>query len=256
MAASYNDRGEIFPALRSWRWAAAGAVLFVATVVAGDFIKSSGPSVPELGIDAALSRGRDTVLLALSEAIHYGFGPVGSTTLVVLICLYLAFFRRRPVQSLAFALVIIGGWLAATSAKVLVGRPRPPADVTDPMIIETGNNSFPSGHTAFAVSLALAVILVLTESKVQRAIALAGGALFVALVGFSRMYLGVHYLSDVIGSVFITAAGVLVVLPLWNRLLGPALPGTRPIRALQIRGRGREAREHNPEDSATVPPPD
>jgi len=151
----------IFPALRSWWWIPLAAALFAATAAAGFAMKSLGPLAPELGVDIALSQGRNSALIAVSETIHFGFGPVGAVILTIIICAYLLWSRGRPLPAVAFASVVAMGWLASTAAKVLVGRPRPPADATGALITETGHNSFPSGHTAFAVSLALAVFLVL-----------------------------------------------------------------------------------------------
>jgi undecaprenyl-diphosphatase len=219
----------MFPRLRSWWWAAVGAVLYVATIWAGFAVTSPGQFDPEFGIGIALTSGRDGTLVALSEGIHYVFGPVGTTALVIVICVYLIWFRRRPVQSLAFASVIIAGWLASTAAKILVARPRPPAPSTGALITETGNNSFPSGHTAFAAAFVLAVTLVLANGRAQQLTALVGGTVFVAVVAFTRMYLGVHYLSDVIASPVITVAAVIAWMPFWNNLLAPRLRETLPI---------------------------
>ncbi|MET3810424.1 phosphatase PAP2 family protein [Arthrobacter sp. UYEF3] len=223
MDSSLARRTTIFPGLQSWWWVTAAASVFAATAAAGMAAKSFGPLSPELGLVISLSHGRNSALVGLSEGIHYGLGPVGAVTLVLAICLYLLWFRRRPVQAVAFGSVVAAGWLASSAGKALVGRSRPPGDVTAALIVETGHNSFPSGHTAFAVSLVLASVLVLARSKGQRLALLAAGSFFVAVVAFSRMYLGVHYLSDVAGSVCISAAAVLAWLPVWNNLIAPRI---------------------------------
>jgi membrane-associated phospholipid phosphatase len=217
----------IFPALRSWWWVVLAAFLFAATCAAGSVAKSFGPRAPELGLDVSLSHARNGALMAVSEAIHYGLGTTGAVALVLIIGGYLLWARGRPVQALAFGSVVAVGWLGSTAAKVLVGRSRPPADVTGSLIAETGNTSFPSGHTAFAASLALAIALVLVHGTAQRLAALATGSLFVALVAFSRMYLGVHYLSDVVGSVLISSAAILAWLPVWNNFFAPRISGIK-----------------------------
>jgi membrane-associated phospholipid phosphatase len=225
----------IFPGLRSWWWATVAFSIFATTAAAGMVAKSFGPLAPELGLDISLSHGRNGALIAVSEVIHYGLGPAGALVLVLIICVYLLWFRGRPVQALAFGSVVAVGWLASTAVKILVGRSRPPADATGSLIAETGNNSFPSGHTAFAVSLALAAALVLAHGTGQRLAVLAAGSLVVALVAFSRMYLGVHYLSDVIGSVLISSAAVLAWLPVWNKLIAPRISRVHLISGLEAR---------------------
>ncbi|HEY8754540.1 MAG TPA: phosphatase PAP2 family protein [Arthrobacter sp.] len=227
--------GMILPALRSWWWVTVAASLFATTVAAGFVAKSFGPLAPELGLDISLSHGRNGALIAVSEAIHYGLGPTGAVALALTICGYLLWFRGRPVQALAFGSVVAAGWLASTAGKILVSRPRPPADAAGSLIAETGNNSFPSGHTAFAVSLVLAIALVLARGTAQRLAALAAGSLFIAVVAFSRMYLGVHYLSDVIGSVLISSAAILAWLPVWNNLIAPRISRLHLIQGLEAR---------------------
>ncbi|GAC1369613.1 MAG: hypothetical protein NVSMB43_04320 [Pseudarthrobacter sp.] len=215
------------------------ASLFATTTAAGFVAKSFGPLAPELGLDISLSHGRNRALVALSEAVHYGFGPLGATLLVLIICVYLLWFRGRPVPALAFGSVVAAGWLASTAGKILVSRARPPTDATGPLITETGDNSFPSGHTAFAAALVLAITLVLARNTVQRLAALAAGTLFVGVVAFSRLYLGVHYLSDVIGSVLISSAAILAWLPVWNNLIAPRLSGMTFIHGIEARASER-----------------
>lgn len=78
--------------------------------------------------------------------------------------------------------------------KYSINRPRP--FVTYPYIIQKssgGSPSFPSGHTSFAFSMATSVSIAYPRWYV-----IAPSALFASAVGYSRMYLGVHYPSDVI----------------------------------------------------------
>lgn len=65
---------------------------------------------------------------------------------------------------------------------------------------------------------------------------MAAGSLFVAVVAFSRMYLGVHYLSDVLESVPISSAGILAWLPVWNHLIAPRISRIHPIQRLEKQG--------------------
>ncbi|WP_113990551.1 phosphatase PAP2 family protein, partial [Arthrobacter sp. Hiyo1] len=149
--------------------------------------KGFGASAPELALDISLSHGRINVLVSLCQAINYGIGPVGAVLLVLVIGSYLAWVRGRPVQALAFCSVVAAGWLGSSAAKILVGRPRPPADAVGSLATPTGTSSFPSGHTAVALALVLAITIVLARTTTQRVAALTAGTLFVALVAFSRL---------------------------------------------------------------------
>ena len=93
----------------------------------------------------------------------------------------------------------------------------------------------PRPDRTFAVALGLAIALVLAQNIAQRLTALAAGSLFVAVVAFSRMYLGVHYLSDVLASVPISSAGILAWLPVWNHLIAPRISRIHLIQRFEAR---------------------
>lgn len=80
----------------------------------------------------------------------------------------------------------------------------------------SGHDSFPSGHATSSAAL-VASLVVLGWSTRYRIAALVGGAAFLAAVGLSRMYFGVHYPSDILGGWCVSLAWVAalaLVLPL------------------------------------------
>jgi membrane-associated phospholipid phosphatase len=110
----------------------------------------------------------------------------------------LEWLRRRRLAVLAFMVtVVVGQNLIANTVKVLVDRERPPV----PHLAPSSGFSFPSGHTAAAAATWAAVVLVLGRGRPVRTKAwLAAGAAAVAVaVAASRVLLGVHWLTDVIG---------------------------------------------------------
>ena len=110
----------------------------------------------------------------------------------------LEWLRRRRLAVLAFlAMVAVGQNLIANTVKELVDRPRPPV----PHLASSSGFSFPSGHTAAAAATWAAVALVLGRGRPLRVKALlaTGAALLTVAVAASRVLLGVHWLTDVIG---------------------------------------------------------
>jgi membrane-associated phospholipid phosphatase len=110
----------------------------------------------------------------------------------------LALARERRWRQLTLVVLAVGGGLALNVLmKLAFHRARPTFD--DPLLT-LATYSFPSGHVAGSTifyGLAVLWVFASTRRALWRALALAGAALMVLVVAFSRMYLGVHYLSDV-----------------------------------------------------------
>ncbi len=213
--------------LRTWFLLPVGVVLFALTLTLGLIAKSYGSFSPDLALDVDLSQARNPVMTAVGLGLNYGLGPVGAITILVLICAWLAFIRRAPIRAMAFGSITVAGWLSSEIGKATVARVRPPAGAVHALVSQTGHDSFPSGHTAFAASLAWAVILVLARHGLQRRLAIVAGVLFTAAVGLSRMYIGVHYPTDVVGGALISTAGILIWLAVWINVVEPRLRGTK-----------------------------
>ena len=87
----------------------------------------------------------------------------------------------------------------------------PPAQLVHALVHETKPDSFPSGHTAFAVALLAGTILALKVAHHSTRWAWALGIPAVLVVAASRLYLGAHYLGDVVGS-YLFAGGTVLIL--------------------------------------------
>ena len=106
--------------------------------------------------------------------------------------------RRMAVWILA---AFVGAGLVTEVTKRLVGAPRPP-DAVESDGKPNRSGSFPSGH-AMKAAVAYPILALLTASLLQMGrkrylLYVAAGAI-VLLVGFTRIYLGVHYVTDVLG---------------------------------------------------------
>lgn len=124
-------------------------------------------------------------------------------SLIVLLPLALAMALRLYTRGrLADAVLLLGGLLGATLLvhvlKRLIARPRP--EVDNLLVTMPSDFSFPSAHTAQAFAFAVACGLVLSRQSEPAATLFLWGVLLLAasLVGVSRVYLQVHYISDVV----------------------------------------------------------
>jgi undecaprenyl-diphosphatase len=119
-----------------------------------------------------------------------------------------ALAHRRPYDAVALILA----WLVTVGlvhlAKALYARPRP-----DDPYVDTFGLGYPSGHAAYAVALvACAVVLVRAGSPVALRFAAVTVALVgVVVVGLSRVYLRVHFLTDVLGGIALGTAAFSLV---------------------------------------------
>ncbi|MGH4025014.1 MAG: phosphatase PAP2 family protein [Pseudonocardiaceae bacterium] len=155
---------------------------------------------------------REPGLSRFFEVISWAGSPALLVPLVLLAGLYL---RRRTEswRPLIFVTVsLLGAMSASTLIKLTVARPRPPAFMA---LVDAVGYSFPSGHATAAAAgwLSLALAFAARTPRRGLAVALAGTAVVIAgLVGLSRVYLGVHAPTDVLGGWSLGALWVVAVL--------------------------------------------
>lgn len=129
-----------------------------------------------------------------------GLGSQVVLSLVTIFAVGLLLCLRRR-RSAAFLLAAaLSGVLLSSGLKGLVGRERPPG--ADPLALAHGF-SFPSGHSMLSAIIYLTLALIVTAVVHRRRVRVyvVGASLVIAgLIGVSRLYLGVHYLTDVVGS--------------------------------------------------------
>ncbi|MDJ0318760.1 phosphatase PAP2 family protein [Arthrobacter antibioticus] len=207
-----------------WVIVLSGMVLVLGFFVVGtpDFTAN------EFTVDQEMSRSHVGALTVVALALDKVFSPIGGCVMIALMVIFLLIIRRSPLNAVAFGGVTIAGWFASQFFKLVVERQRPnPALLLNPLAPETGSNSFPSGHVALAVGLAWAFWFLLRKGTWAKLAALL--AIVVPLVvAWSRLYIGVHYPSDVAASFLAASAAVVLFAGVWNRYQGhiiPRIPG-------------------------------
>jgi undecaprenyl-diphosphatase len=127
--------------------------------------------------------------------------------------------RGLPRLALFVAVTVVGSSVLNNVIKLLVDRARP--HFSDPLVVAPGK-SFPSGHAQAAIvgfGVLLAVFLPIIPRR-WRGMAVLVAALLALLIGFSRIALGAHYLSDVVGSLLIGTVwliGMISAFRTWRR---------------------------------------
>jgi undecaprenyl-diphosphatase len=116
---------------------------------------------------------------------------------------------RRWLEPLMVAVALVLEASAFITITWIVGRPRPAVERLETSPV---GSSFPSGHVAAAVVYGAIVVVVFwhTRTRWVRALAVAIVVLVAGAAGFSRMYRGMHHLSDVIAGALLGLASVLI----------------------------------------------
>jgi membrane protein DedA with SNARE-associated domain/membrane-associated phospholipid phosphatase len=139
-------------------------------------------------------RTRSEAAVDVAQIITAFGSFLACVTVIAITCVLLA-MRRRPAEivvlMLGFALI----YIAVQLTKAGIDRPRPAAPLTD-----ADSSAYPSGHAAYATAwVASAVVFTRRLGLVGHATLVIGAIVLVAAIGLSRIYLRVHYWSDVAG---------------------------------------------------------
>jgi len=200
--------GQIPDAIRHPPWLMIGAGALAAGILLLGLVGDAFEDGLQLGFDR-------TILLWMRHGTMHGtpIGPAwlklamiditaigGATVLPVIITITVGFLAVRRLW-LTMWLVLggtISGSIAVTIVKALFARARP--ELTD-HLVQVSSASFPSGHAANSaiVYLTIATLIVqIVEGRAARLYILLTAALLVTIIGVSRVYLGVHWPSDVL----------------------------------------------------------
>lgn len=132
------------------------------------------------------------------------------------ILILIGLFRKDRLMALTIPLGTLFVWQLSEMMKKWVGRPRP--DIA-PLVTET-SFSFPSGHAMSNTAFYLLIMMFLPNNKYIRYICIS----MIVLMNFSRVYLGVHWPSDVLGG----SAIAMIMLHLILSLIKKRLPEPSP----------------------------
>jgi len=190
-----------------------GAALFGGPAL---LLKAGAP-----GWDVSLFRILNQVPAAAASVLtplSHLFLPVGIIIIITVVVLTVVYVvaRNRSVLPVATVAAAAGlAWVLAHVAKAVAGRPRPYEVMADAVLRQqpAHGTSFPSSHTAVTLAVAIALVPFLARPLA------AAGIAYAVLVGWSRVYLGVHYPLDVLAGAGIgMAAGGVILLALGTLL--------------------------------------
>lgn len=162
----------------------------------------AGDSAALLWLRQFQSSQLDSIMIFLTDTA----GPLQMVVVAAVLIFGLYVGKRR--RAATFLLFSLGGASVINFVlKLIFARDRPDLWTT---VVTEASYSFPSGHTMGSAALAFSIIVLLWDTR-WRYVALATGLLFTFTIGITRMYLGVHYPSDVVAGWLISLVWVLAV---------------------------------------------
>jgi undecaprenyl-diphosphatase len=194
-----------------------GALTFLVCLVGFVLIawRVNQPGIP--GIDTATTTfvhglASPTLDAFMHAATFLGSSPVLAVVVGIAVVLLVA--QRRREEAAFIVVAFVGSLILNDMLKQLVQRPRPGFDWAE----VPPETSFPSGHSmnSFVVYVAIALVIWRVRGRRPGIVALVLAVVLVASVGISRIYLGAHWLSDVIGGYLAGALWLLVLAAAWT----------------------------------------
>jgi membrane-associated phospholipid phosphatase len=201
------------PAVLALVTAAWFAAILGCGILCGDLLRlierPDGSTSFDSGITSWMVAHRTEALTTIARLLS----AVGSQKILVPVAGVAAVLlvgRRRLVLAGSVVAAWGGAILLYNLVKHFVHRPRPPADI---WLMKVTSTSFPSGHATQSLATFMALAIVASALAAGAGGAAKGLALVVAAgVGWSRVYLGVHWTTDVIAGWLIAAAWITIVL--------------------------------------------
>ncbi len=190
-------------------------LLFAACIFVFIYFSAQVRTDMSLEIDVAAFRFANQIasqpVTRFFQVITFFGAGIFLTPAAIGLAVYFVFVRKHRWHSLKVPVIALGSITLNVVLKYIYGRPRP---IT--ALVEASGLSFPSGHSMVAASfygLIIYLVWTYTTSKPLRNTLVFMLTLFILLIGFSRIYLQVHYASDVLAGF---AAGVFwLLLGIW-----------------------------------------
>ena len=152
-------------------------------------------------IDSFVYTHISNFITPVNTAIFKFFSFFGSEIFIIILCLLVLFLFKKKSRGIGFTFILLLSTLFNQGLKLIVGRERP--DINQ--LVTESSYSFPSGHTMIITTIVGLFIFYLWNNKkgsrTKKNVITIILTIIAFLVMLSRIYLGVHYFSDIIGGI-------------------------------------------------------
>ncbi|WP_068273487.1 phosphatase PAP2 family protein [Aldersonia kunmingensis] len=213
------------------RWIWAGLVLSAVGIVALALAYNGAPFNVDQAVMDWVFANRSDALTPHVHVISELFGPELVTMWTIVIAVVLACRDRTAYRAVTVLAAVVSAGVVTETLKLIVSRPRPP--MAYHLATEEITHSFPSGHATGTSALAFTTAIVATVGarREVRRLAIVMAVLITAMVAGTRLYLGVHWVTDVAAGAAIGVVAALLVPDVINaglNLLQRQVPGRLP----------------------------
>lgn len=193
------QRGVRHPRAVLSAWLTSAAATLAVVLLALGASAHAGLSAYDVPVTTAVTGSRDGLLTPLARAFTFLGSTLSISVLTIVVVAWLVWRRRAVLSGVVFAGTMAVSAALTTILKHLVGRARPPA--VDVLGAVDTSYSFPSGHSLNSMvffGLLAAVVVAVTATLRARVAAVAGWLAATGAIGLSRIYLGYHWMTDVL----------------------------------------------------------
>lgn len=199
---------------KNWQWIILFLSILIVVYLAMNVLRGEIIQVDTFFNNIIVKKLRNNYLTPIMKF----FTMFGSAYMIIIITLLSALIIKNRKRSLFITLNLLMVFISSQLLKIVVRRERP---IGYNLIIEKGF-SFPSGHsmvsTAFYGFL-IYLIYKYCKNKKLKYILITSLSILIILIGISRIYLGVHYFSDVIAGFFTSIAYLILYIKLIERYM-------------------------------------
>ena len=192
-----------------------GALLVVAVAIAGDFI--TNPLPIDTAVWSNFIESRSPAMNTFMTGASWLFDPKRAIVLALLVAVAVWWFIKKVVHALYVLSSVLLSAANSFVIKHLYERPRP--EEAYRLITEDGY-SFPSGHATVVTALVVSLVMVMTMTRVGhqiRHLLWVAAVVFIAFICVTRLYLGVHWVTDVLGGCSVGLGSTLILSPFMLR---------------------------------------
>ena len=146
---------------------------------------------------------------------------LGDSKFIILVSIllggYFFFYKKNKFNGILVILNTVNTAILNQGIKYIVRRPRPIN-----LIIDEDGFSFPSGHSMMSMCFYALIIYFIWKSNLKKDLKIILTALIILLIyiiGFTRIYFGAHYPSDILAGYMVTLTYMLIFIPMYNNIM-------------------------------------